>query len=305
MDLLFCAKYPFTRQAREAMTLQKVGRVESEALQRAKERVRAALGSGIPATESRLTKALLLELQSYAVARMLVSAIGGGYYIGKYAIAEADRAGKNLQTADEAEVLRVADDLGIGVNVHGADLRVHFSKYCEHAPRERGYKLANKRLADGFVYLTPNELRRVLEEAVRMRIRSSLPVKQPVPEQVALAAEELRRSLPKEPVAATAFKGEYPPCVKRMLERLQQSENLPHAARWALAVFLLNAGMKDEDIVRAFAHAPDFSEQTTRYQVQHARRMRYKTPSCAAMDSYGLCTAQCGTKSPMQYRGKK
>lgn len=305
MDLLFCAKYPFTRQAREAMTLQKIERVESEALQRAKERVRAAFGSGIPATESRLTKALLLELQSYAVARMLVSAIGGGYHIGRYAVAEADRAGKNLQSADEAEMLCVADDLGISIDARGADLCIHFAKYCEHAPRERGYKLVNKRLAVGFVHLTPNELRRVLEQAIRMRIRSSLPVKQRIPEEVAIAAEELRRGLPKEPAAVSDFKGEYPPCVKRMLERLQQSENLPHAARWALAVFLLNAGMKDEDVVKAFAHAPDFSEQTTRYQVQHAKRMRYKTPSCAAMDSYGLCTAQCGIKSPMQYRGKK
>jgi DNA primase large subunit len=94
----------------------------------------------------------------------------------------------------------------------------------------------------------------------------------------------------------------YPPCIRKLIEELALNVNVSHTGRVALAIYLVNAGAKDDEIVGYFRHAPDFSEKTTRYQVEHIRKKQYKMPSCATMDSYGICVADCRCGSPLNFR---
>jgi len=94
----------------------------------------------------------------------------------------------------------------------------------------------------------------------------------------------------------------YPPCIRRMIEELSLSVNLPHTARVALAIYLVRAGMATDKIVEIFRGAPDFSEKTTRYQAEYLRTKGYLMPSCATMDSYGVCVAECRCRTPLNYR---
>ncbi|VVC71922.1 Uncharacterised protein [uncultured archaeon] len=59
--------------------------------------------------------------------------------------------------------------------------------------------------------------------------------------------------------------------------------------------------MKEEGVAALFRTAPDFDERTTRYQVEYLAKKGYKVPSCSNAESYGVCVANCGTRSPLGY----
>jgi DNA primase large subunit len=94
----------------------------------------------------------------------------------------------------------------------------------------------------------------------------------------------------------------YPPCIRRLLEEMSMNVNLPHNARVALAIYLVKAGVAVDAIVGIFRAAPDFSEKTTRYQVEYLKQKGYAMPSCSTMDSYGICVAQCRCRTPLNFR---
>ncbi|MEO2240594.1 MAG: hypothetical protein ABGY09_00830 [Euryarchaeota archaeon] len=105
-----------------------------------------------------------------------------------------------------------------------------------------------------------------------------------------------------------AKKGGFPPCMRRLLERAQEGENLPHEARFALAAFLVNVGWDEDRIVEVFSNLPDFDEERTRYQVRHiagkeGSGTKYLPPNCDKMREWGLCENPdgCGVKNPLTY----
>ncbi|NYZ78722.1 hypothetical protein H0N99_01090 [Candidatus Micrarchaeota archaeon] len=305
MELSFYSKYPFTRGAKELMSSAKV-RDEFQLMGIAKRRVVDAIGKGkIPLMSVELDDSqLLLQVASYAVSRMIVSLLKSRYYVNRYAIAEAKRASSYMASDSDENVLSVARELGVECEIDNY-YSVSFQDYLRYAPKSVDYKLVNRRLSRGRVMLRRDEFVRILEEAVKLKIESELPLKtEGIPADINEAAEEVRRSIPKEPqpVAVSIENGEFAPCMKKLLEDLKTVENLSHTARWALAVYMLNIGMKVDEVVKLFSTSPDFDESVTRYQVEHAAKRGYKTPSCASMDSYGLCVSNCGVKSPLAYR---
>ncbi|MEM3555443.1 MAG: DNA primase large subunit PriL [Candidatus Micrarchaeia archaeon] len=304
MELAFCSKYPFTKEAKELVSSAKVSD-EFRLVEMGKERVARAIKDGvIPTVNFELDESqILLQVTSYAISRMIVSILGSRYYINRYSVAEAKRAGRYLEGDTDENVLRVARELGIECEIDG-DYSVGFEKYLKYAPKSVDYKLVNRKLKGGVVKLKRSEFIRLIEEAVKMKIESELPLRvENVPANIRKAAESVRASIPKEPVPAKiAQKGDFPPCIKKLLDDLKTVENLGHTARWALAVYLLNSGMSVDEVVRIFSTSPDFDERVTRYQVEHAQKRGYKMPSCASMDSNGLCVANCGVKNPLSYR---
>ncbi len=305
MELSFYSKYPFTRGAKEFMSSAKVGD-EFKLMGIAKRRAVDAIGRGkIPLMSIELDDSqLLLQIASYAVSRMIVSLLKSRYYVSRYAIAEAKRASSYMASDSDENVLTVAKELGVGCEIDGY-YSVSFQDYLRYSPKSVDYKLVNRRLSKGRVMLRRDEFVRILEEAVRFKIESELPLKmEGVPENIKDAADEVRKSIPKEPqpAAVSLEKGEFAPCMKKLLEDLKTVENLSHTARWTLAVYLLNIGMKVDEVVKLFSTSPDFDESVTRYQIEHALKRGYKVPSCSSMDSYGLCVSNCGVKSPLAYR---
>jgi DNA primase large subunit len=86
----------------------------------------------------------------------------------------------------------------------------------------------------------------------------------------------------------------FPPCIKRVYERVAGGRPASHIGRFALTSFLLNIGMSEEDIFKFFRSVSDFNERMTRYQVEHiagtrGSGTRYAPPNCATLRTHGIC----------------
>ena len=304
-DLVFCAHYPFSQAAKDYVAKQGMG-LTSSIVEKAEERVRAAVVAGKIRRVAELPSAQEEELASYAAARMIISSAANRYLINRYAVAEAKRASEYLSMDDAAnpgEVDGVAHEFGVGFEKAGSGFLVPLAAYLRYTPRSIDYKLSNRDVLNGKVRVNRHERIRILEEAVRKRIEGSLPVKAAFSKDIVEAGARILALLPKlEATMVQVGQENYPPCIRKMLEDLSLNVNVPHTGRVALAIYLVNAGVKDEAVVEYFRHAPDFSEKTTHYQVSHIRAKKYRMPACSTMDSYGICVAECRCGSPLNFR---
>jgi DNA primase large subunit len=304
-DLSFCAHYPFSRAAK-AYASERGMEIVSSYVEKAEARVRDAITNGKIKKIPALASAQEEELALYAIARMIVSCAANRYLINRYAVAEAKKTGEYLSSDSAAKpeyVDAVALEFGVKFEKSGAQHLVALGKYLAYTPRSMDYKLANRQVAAGKVRVNSHERIRMLEEAVRKKIERELPIRADFPAEIKAAGARMLALLPKlEASAVIVGQENYPPCIRRMTDELSLSVNLPHTARVALAIYLVRAGMQNERIVGIFRGAPDFSEKTTRYQVEYLRTKGYSMPSCATMDSYGVCVAECRCGTPLRYR---
>ncbi len=299
MDLSFCAKYPFTSDAKDYMAKKGIP-LTSELVERAEARLKSALlKAEIPRLGSTLETELIASIASYAASRMMLSAMKNRFLTGRHAVAEAKRASAYLNSDTDANLERVASRLGLRFAGNG----VPVSDFVRFMPRTYDYKLVNRKLKNGIVSVNRHERVRLTEEAIRKSLEASLPVGIEVPAQIKESAERIKAQLPKEEVAEIEIeRGNFPPCIKKLLEDLGIGENLGHTSRWVLAAYLLKAKVPKEDIIKLFSSAPDFDLETTRYQVEYIAKKGYSVPTCASMDSYGICVANCHVGSPLRYR---
>jgi len=304
-DLLFCSHYPFSSAAKAYVS----GRgmeIVSSYVEKAEERVREAIVSGKVRKVPTLSDAQEEELALYAIARMIVSCAANRYLINRYAVAEAKKTGDYLSSdagAHPEYVDAVAAEFGIRFEKTGSQFLVPLGKYLTYTPRSTDYKLANREVASGKVKVSSHERARMLEEAVKKKIERELPIRAAFPADVNASGARMLALLPKlEATVVKVGQENYPPCIRRMIEELALNVNLPHTARVALAIYLVRAGVATDKIVDIFRGAPDFSEKTTRYQVEYLRTKGYSMPSCATMDSYGVCIAVCRCGTPLNFR---
>lgn len=310
MDLLFCAKYPFTKEARECV-LSSGAKLDYSVIEKGEERVKSALvkgkilkfyptkGTSIGAT---LEKTLRMEIASYAAARMIILSMRSRFLMNRYAVAEAKRASSYLKNDRDENVKRVGEEVGVHIKNGG----IPVAEYLVFAPKAVEYKLSNKGLKNGTVFLRRSEGIRVIEEGIRKRIERLLGKRVPIPKEIEKASERIRAALPKKRFAERKV-GEknFPPCIAKLIEDLRMSESLPHTARWALGVYLAKVGMETDSIIELFSSAPDFNLGTTRYQVEYIKKRNYSMPSCSTMESYGLCVSNCRCSNPLSYKAKK
>lgn len=248
-------------------------------------------------------KEVLTELLSYPYARILVSCINEPAFTRRYALAEASAAYSILKKRVEKEpefVLDVARDFGVTATLFEEHVRMYFSDYIRYSlsMKDLSWKLIHRRLEHGSVTIQREEFARLLQEAIRKRIESSLPIPE-IPEEIREACaeqaaslkgkyEEQRQNLGDADLGEVDF-AMFPPCIHKSLSNVREGVNLAHSMRFALVSFLLNVGMQTDDVVNVFNVSPDFSEERTRYQVEHIAGNQYKTPACATMQTYGNC----------------
>ncbi|MEM4348734.1 MAG: hypothetical protein QXN37_04160 [Candidatus Anstonellaceae archaeon] len=301
-DLSFCARYPFTKEAKEYVSLAKL-QLSSMIIEKAEKRVQEALETGKIKKVAQLPEAQEEELVVYAASRMIVAAASNRYIASRYCVAEAKRASEYLRADTKENVQKVAEELDLEFETIGGGIRIPFWQYLSFSPRSYDYKLSNRRLKGGWVWVNANEQIRILEEAIRKRMELTLPAKPQVGMQVKEAAARILKIMPKLEMASTKIGQEnYPPCIRKLIEDLAMNINVPHTGRVALAIYLTHAGLSVEKIVDLFRHAPDFSEKITRYQVEYIRSKKYSMPSCSTMDGYGLCIADCRCGNPILYK---
>ncbi len=210
----------------------------------------------------------------------------------KFAVREARRYREMLESESTSFLKVLTSDFGINAKAVNDIFKVDVVDYLKGAVKIKAeeWKLINRRLKDGFVFLSKREFVRLLEEYLRDRLSERIGIRMDLGVRIEAKFEEID-------VRDIGIKAEcYPPCMKKILSDLRNGLNVPHSARFAIATFLLNIGMSVDEVVEIFRTAPDFDEEKTRYQVEHIAGQRgkgqeYICPSCETMKSYGNCYA--------------
>lgn len=268
--------------------------------------------------------ALPREVFSFLLAIVLLKLSGMHTLIKRFALAEARRAEKYLERdlaniSDESKkqlAIRVIDDL-FSVQVKKQDdyFVIPVSDYLKHSINfhEREWKLINRHVENGHVFLTPHETVRLIRKELGTYINSKI-VNAKTPQMISGFEEPVSKliSLSKKFATSVVTTGEYPPCIKHAIDILEKGENLPHSGRFMLATFLLSKGQTVEQIAPLFKNAPDYNERVTLYQLNHlagtsGSGTQYSCPSCEKLKTQSLCFAipECDNiTNPLQF-GKK
>ena len=182
---------------------------------------------------------------------------------------------------------------------------VPVATYIQSAPPFGIWKLANRKLDNGNVYVHSNEIVDLLEESIRNEIYTRIKSAKysdefkPVVDRILSRINQQRMEL------GAVDESLFPKCIQNIIDRLNKGEDVEHVARWVLAVFLISIGMDVDSIVDIFRDAPDFDEDVTRYQLNHIIEKGYKPITFAKMKSYGLCDENHTENTPYGYYVKR
>ena len=308
------AKYPFLKAAMKYMKIPDL-KIEDlmspeleEILNRAEERVEEAI---LYIRVFRKLKEEDIEISSYPVAMILVTATGSSFIKKRYALAEAKQAYEDLKGETKEKILRFAQDFGweLVPNRNSEipfEFTLSFTDYLRNTTHLRGkkWKLVNRLLSSGNVYLTRNETARLLSEEARKHIEQRLEIKEipKFPPKIMEMAEKIKK-LSVEKIGKAEMKGfpktitqkAFPPCIEALYQAVSAGRHLSHIGRFALTSFLVNIGMPSENVIELFRSFSDFNERMTRYQVEHiagerGSRTRYIPPKCGTLRTHGVCT---------------
>ncbi|NIM25448.1 MAG: DNA primase [Nitrososphaeria archaeon] len=264
------------------------------------------------------------EVFSFLLAIVLLKLTGMTTLIKRFALAEARRAEKFLEKdlgniSDESKkelAIKIIDDLfSIQIKKQDDFFIIPIANYLTHSINfhEREWKLINRHVENGFVFLTSHETVRLIRKELGNYISSKI-LNAKTPSMISGFEEPVEKliSLSKKFVTHTVSTGEYPPCIKHAIEVLEKGENLPHSGRFMLATFLLAKNQPVEQIAPLFKNAPDYNERVTLYQLNHlagssGSGTQYACPSCEKLKTQNLCFAipECDNIfNPLQF-GKK
>jgi len=332
------AKYPFVIDAADEVKRQDIdiSNLDNPSFKpivdRAFDRIEEALNSNPPQV-SYHPQEEAIETPSFPIAIIIAAASNSDYIKRRYALAEAIRAfGLLQQEEDREKIIKVAKIFNwkirtptIPVGHRRFDFALFFVDYLRNAEvfHEDEWKLVNKILAKGEVYVNKHEAARLLQEEIRRRIEKRLTanVRSMLPEAIlqrvdglsqkyASRIERARLSMFPKEVVNEAF----PPCIHLFYGSAKTGTHISHLGRFTLTSFLINVNMKPEEIVNLFRASADFNERMTRYQVEHiagdrGSRTKYRSPTCDTLKTHALCPGPdelCKKiRSPLRYYSQK
>ena len=261
---------------------------------------------------------------SFLIAIILLKLSGMNTLINRFSLAEARRAEKFLEkdlignlnkTSEELAIKIIRDIFSVSVKKIKNYFVIPIPDYLRHAINfhELEWKLVNRRVENGMVFLTPHEtvrlIRKELGGYIGSRIRSAN-----TPSMHKGFEDKVNKlvGLAKKFTVSATVSTEYPPCIKHAIDVLENGENLSHSGRFMLATFLLGRGQPIDKIALLFKNAPDYNEKITRYQINQIAgetggNTKYSCPSCEKIKSNDLCFAipECDNIiNPIQF-GKK
>jgi DNA primase large subunit len=303
------AKYPFINEAAEYVKELdlKIEDMSDPILNRAEYRIEEALLYALVNTELRQEE---IEISSFPVAVMMVASTADKLMKKRYALAEAKRIYELLEEESKDKILEVTRVFNWKIRTVDDkppyEFALFFTNYLRNAARiqAKGWKLVNRIVLNGEVYLTKGNVARLLQEEVRVHIEKKLDVKEKVvlPQNVADRVERLKQAFTKQKgkIELEGFPKEvvisaFPPCVKHMYDEIASGHHLSHIGRFTLTSFLTNIGMTAEEVVNLYRSLSDFKERLTRYQVEHiaggrGSRTKYIPPRCDTLRTHGVCT---------------
>jgi DNA primase large subunit len=309
------AKYPFLKEAAKYLKLPDL-RIEDlasielqEILNRAEERLEEAI------LYTRVTRNPHhdedVEILSFTVAIVLAIATQTPFIQKRYALAEAKQAYEDFKLEPKEKLMKIAQNFEWKLALNNDQklpyvFTLQFTDYLRNTThlREKKWKLINRTLTNGKVYLTLSETARLLAEEVRKYVEKRTEEKTlpKFPAKILETAERIKKlsigkigrteieDLPRA-ITQTAF----PPCIQTLYQAFSSGRHLSHIGRFTLTSFLVNIGMSPEKVIDLFKNISDFNERMTRYQVEHiagerGSRTRYATPKCDTLKTHGVCT---------------
>jgi DNA primase large subunit len=322
------AKYPFINEAAEYVKELdlKIEDMSEPILNRAEHRIEEALLYALVSTELRKEE---IEISAFPVAVMMVASAADKLMKKRYALAEAKRIYELLEEESKDKILEVTRVFNWKIRTVDDkppyEFALFFTDYLRNAARiqAKGWKLVNRVMLNGEVYLTKGNVARLLQEEVRVHIEKKLDVKEKIvlPQNVADRVERLKQAFTKQKgkIKLEGFPKEvvisaFPPCVKHMYDEIASGHHLSHIGRFTLTSFLTNIGMTAEEVVDLYRSLSDFKERLTRYQVEHiaggrGSRTKYIPPRCDTLRTHGVCTGMdeiCrGIRHPLAYYRRK
>ncbi len=333
------ARYPFLKGTAELIRDSDL-RVETllspdnaSILKRAEARVKEAIISLRIRDPNEPIRNLNVEISSYPVALLLVAATENSFIRKRYALAEAKQASVTLDDEPSEKVLRIAENFEWRITFfakHGSeipsDFALHFTDYLRNTTQlstSPEWKLVNRVMIDGRVYLSKQDIVRLLEEEIRKSIENRLVstdlVELPsgiveIVNTLKKLASEKAGTFENEGFPMTVLPEAYPPCIKALYDAASKSRHLSHMGRFTLTSFLLTVGMSPEQLTDLFRSFSDFNERLTRYQVEHiagsrGTGTRYTPPNCETLQTHNLCVNRdefCpGARNPLVYYKRK
>jgi DNA primase large subunit len=304
------AKYPFLPQVREHMNRSDL---DYEALvelplvrNRAKQRIIASFDNE---TKNKI-ESDEVEIASFPLAVLYISVANDRRLTERFSLFEAQRINGYLQIENRVDViLEVAKALKWNIRYcKNGEIWVPFNKFLESTAKGRllhdyKWKIVNRALDKGWVYLTPHELARLIQEDVKKRIQE-LAKREPigVPDEILEDAESIKEYfIEKVPETdeydkiVKAQEADYPPCVTYLMKRASKGEHLSHTERFTMVTYLLHQEISVDAIISLFSNVSDFKENKTRYQVENLAGMMggrtegYITYNCDTLHTHGVC----------------
>lgn len=330
------AKYPFLPETKEHVSeldidVEELVDVE-RIVERAKERIFASFEfvSHFSQTPS---KDLEVEIFSFPVSIMLVTGVKDNALTERFALHEASTIFKYLQKEKNETILDIAQSFGWKIRETKQLPRpfaMYFINYLKNATRGRlvhypEWKLVNRQLHKGELFVSTREVCRLLQEEVKKYIEDIAREKiSKVPQNIQEVIDEIKSEFSKRKphlsefdkiVKVKAEESEYPPCISLFLDRAVKGQHLSHTERFTLVTYLLHQGVSIDGVIKIFANVADFKENKTRYQVEHLAGKRgsqteYRPYNCSTLKTHGACPDPddpiCHTiKNPLTYHLRK
>ncbi len=325
------AKYPFLEEAGDYfkernMSLEDISQPDyNDVIETAKKRILQAIRNREVSSDIATPE---IELLSFPISLMLVKATNLDHLISRYSFAEAVRVEKFLKDERDELVVQIFKNIlkidVIPVTSNNSfpifNYKIQIIDYLKRSIRfhELEWKLVNRVVNQGYVYLKKNELIRLIRQEIENMIKERLkvlPIPQ-LPQNLKKTVQDISDLSPPPPNQSDRIKitpDHYPPCVKNALTMLKKGENLPHYGRFLLTTYLVNIGNSIDDILMLYSKSPDYNERITKYQIEHISglrggRVKYSSPSCRTLVTHNFCfkIKTCDDiKNPLQFGNKK
>lgn len=326
-NVLRAARYPFLPETKEFisrnidLSLESLERTGSEAaLKRAVERIKDALIFKEVKVTALDEMNYVREMLSFPIAIILVSIIMNEYVRRMYALGESRGAYKRMLNESDETLLYIGEKMGVkGILDEENMIRIRIPTYLKlaysfHAPH---WKLVNRIVDNGYVLLSRTEYARLLQVEVNNYVYEKTLEHVPagtVPESFRRATSEIvevwnKLEAGKPSQTSLKEREDTPPCISRIIKRMENGENASHFERLVVATFMIARNRNIDEIVEFFSKQPDYKYNVTKYQVEHLAGLRgggkkYSVPSCRMILTNGLCYPDeyCkGIKHPLRY----
>lgn len=310
IDLNELLEGSWMEQARQRARIRLIDSIQS------KEGVQV-MGGDIHTEEGRLVEAF-----SFYYARLVMCASEDERLIARWAQAEAARAeqllvqdANNLPAVARTYISKIEHLQTQGMAYAGAagmsmqqrrqntsgEWRIGLPDFIEICPKITGqrWRLPNVDVEKGWVklheerqYASSAKLARLLRERIKAGIeQEALEKMAEVNTDLAVRLAEpvgmVRNLMANKASEAIALVGaeesDWPPCMQKIIADLSAGVNVNHFGRLFLASMSATLALPQEACVGFFRGAPDFSEGTTTYQVQHVYQHEYTPAGCGKL----------------------